>query len=119
MFNSSLNNSLGRGNKEEITTWGIPDYSAGISLNISEESYTAPMNGIICLYVYFGGVSYSKDITINGVFFGHLYANPSGNWEGNGYSIIIPVSKGDIVAGLPTYTQNSPKKVFYPLKGAN
>ena len=95
----------------------IPDYSAGVSLDISQETYTATKDGIICLYHLFGSVNYSKDITINGAFFARL-KSWYGAWAGSAYSLVIPVNAGDIVAGLPTVsdTRERPKRVFYPLK---
>lgn len=95
----------------------IPDYSAGISLSISQESYTAHKDGIICLYHVFGSVNYSRDITINGAFFARL-KSWYGAWAGSAYSLVIPVNEGDIIEGLPTLTNTHerPKRVFYPLK---
>ena len=95
----------------------IPDYSAGVSLSISQETYTAPKDGIICLYHVFGSVNYSKDITINGAFFARL-KSWYGAWAGSAYSLVIPVNEGDIIEGLPTLinTHERPKRFFYPLK---
>ena len=95
----------------------IPDYNAGVSLSISQESYKAHKDGIICLYHVFGSVNYSKDITINGAFFACL-KSWHGTWAGSAYSLVIPVNEGDIIEGLPTIsdTRERPKRVFYPLK---
>ena len=109
-LNKVINNSISN-------TIRIPDYSAGVSLNVSQETYKAPKDGIICLYHVFGSVNYSKDITINGAFFARL-KSWYGSWAGSAYSLVIPVNEGDIVAGLPTLlsTHERPKRVFYPLK---
>ena len=109
-LNKVINNSISN-------TIRIPDYSAGVSLNVSQETYTAPKDGIICLYHVFGSVNYSKDITINGAFFARL-KSWYGAWAGSAYSLVIPVSEGDIIVGLPTLlnTHEKPKRVFYPLK---
>ena len=109
-LNEAINNSI-------LNTIRIPDYSAGVSLNVSQETYTAPKDGIICLYHVFGSVNYSKDITINGVCFARL-KSWYGAWAGSSYSLVIPVNEGDIIAGLPTLlnTHERPKRVFYPLK---
>lgn len=109
-LNVVINNSISN-------TIRIPDYSAEVSLNVSQETYTAPKDGIICLYHLFGSVNYSKDITINGAFFARL-KSWHGTWAGSAYSLVIPVSKGDIIRGLPTIvnTHEIPKRVFYPLK---
>ena len=104
-------------NKEELNAIRVPDYSAGVSLSISQEVYIATKDGIICLYHVFGSVNYSKDITINGAFFARL-KSWYGAWAGSAYSLVIPVSEGDVVGGLPTLvnTHEKPKRVFYPLK---
>ena len=109
-LNKVINNSISN-------TIRIPDYSAGVSLNVSQETYTAPKDGIICLYHVFGSVNYSKDITINGAFFARL-KSWYGAWAGSAYSLVITVNEGDIVAGLPTLlnTHERPKRAFYPLK---
>ena len=104
-------------NREELNVIRTPDYSAGVSLSISQDTYTAPKDGIICLYHIFGSVNYSKEITINGAFFARL-KSWYGAWAGSAYSLVIPVSEGDIIEGLPTLinTHEKPKRVFYPLK---
>ena len=109
-LNKVINNSISN-------TIRIPDYSAGVSLSISQETYTAPKDGIICLYHVFGSVNYSKDITINGAFFARL-KSWYGAWAGSAYSLVIPVNEGDIIEGLPTLTNTHerPKRFFYPLK---
>lgn len=109
-LNHIINNSVSN-------TIRIPDYSAGVSLSISQETYKAPKDGIICLYHVFGSVNYSKEITINGAFFARL-KSWYGAWAGSAYSLVILVSEGDIVEGLPTLTNTHerPKRIFYPLK---
>ena len=109
-LNKLINNSISN-------TIRIPDYSAGVSLSVSQETYKAPKDGIICLYHIFGSVNYSKDITINGAFFARL-KSWYGSWAGSAYSLVIPVNEGDIIAGLPTLinTHERPKRAFYPLK---
>lgn len=109
-LNKVINNSISN-------TIRIPDYSAGVSLDISQETYKATKDGIICLYHVFGSVNYSRDITINGAFFARL-KSWYGAWAGSAYSLAIPVNAGDIVEGLPTLTNTHerPKRVFYPLK---
>ena len=104
-------------NKEELDAIRIPDYSAGVSLSVSQESYKAPKDGIICLYHVFGSVNYSKDITINGAFFARL-KSWYGAWAGSAYSLVIPVSEGDSIGGLQTVvnTHEGTTRVFYPLK---
>ena len=109
-LNHAINNLISN-------TIRIPDYTAGVSLSISQESYTAHKDGVICLYHLFGSVNYSKDITINGAFFARL-KSWYGTWAGSAYSLVIPVNEGDIIEGLPTLinTHERPKRVFYPLK---
>ena len=104
-------------NKEELNVIRIPDYSAGVTLNVSQETYKAPKDGIICLYHVFGRVNYSKEITINGAFFECL-KSWYGSWAGSVYYLVIPVNEGDIIAGMQKLinTHERPKRVFYPLK---
>ena len=50
MFKTSLDNSLTRGNQQEITAWGIPDYSAAVQVNAVIAGYwnpaEAPADGV-------------------------------------------------------------------------
>lgn len=92
-------NTVQQSGKETIIGWGMPDYTAGVS--ISAAPYVCPCNGII--------VS-PYNITINGsqifAFFDYGgYNTPN--------SMTAPVCKGDIING------NIANLKFYPLKGEN
>lgn len=88
--------------KETIVGWGIPDYSAGISLNGISSPYTAPKDGVVIL-----------ERNIGTVYVNGNYVATSGQTY-SAYSVFIPVSSGDIVS----WTQGTPYNgVFYPLKG--
>ena len=104
--------------KAEITSWGIPDYSAGISVTypLSGNPFTAPSYGIFCAW----GKPTDAAIKpiINGIQQDYLrlgeLANGSGGYTGRSYLL----SKNDVI-----YFNNSYDDLdgctFYPLKGAN
>ena len=104
--------------KNEIISWGIPDYSAGISVTypLSGNPFTAPSHGIFCAW----GKPTSAAIRpiINGIQQDYLrlgeLANGSGGYTGRSYLL----SKNDVI-----YFNNSYDDLdgctFYPLKGAN
>ena len=88
--------------KETIIGWGIPDWSAGISL---ANNSPAPSHGII-----YTSRSISNDYwraNVNGV----TVAYEGGSYN-DGSSAIIPVSKGDIITSGASMT-------FFPYKGVH
>ena len=90
--------------RKEVTSWGIPDYSAGVEFTSGE---TAPANGVIKGTAGFNtGVG---QVYINGVEV--AYWNAASNAQCGWYVI---VGKGDAI----TYTNASPV-YFFPFKGAN
>lgn len=98
--------------KDMSIGWGMPDYSAGISLSYTSfdgSGWTAPSDGIIT-----GGINWtdsSKYISING--------NPvlHGNTEMT--CIFMQVSKNDVVTTNGALESSPTTLHFYPLKGAN
>lgn len=49
MIGHTIDNSLTRGNKAEIANWGMPDYSAGLSLSYTDlnSGFTAQYDGVL------------------------------------------------------------------------
>lgn len=103
--NASNFSSLG---KETVVGWGMPDFSAGISVNAT--SYTAPKAGIVlinCVHVD----NNSNNVSINGV---QIYNfSMSGSYANGAMTPFeTPVSAGDVI------TSNRNILKFYPYKGA-
>ena len=91
--------------KNTIVDWGMPDYSAGVSIS---SGYEAVSNGyIICITVWQNA---QVDVYINGVKIYTCYSG--GAWFSQ--DMIIPVSEGDVI----TYT-GSGTQLFLPCKGVN
>ena len=91
--------------RETVVGWGMPDYSAGISLTGISSPYIAPANGIIYIERDIG------DLKING----NAYVGISGQVYSS-YSNTIIINKGDSLS----WTKNSPYAgIFYPFKGVN
>ena len=114
-----LANKLDRNNKEEIVTWGMPDYSVGIevtNLYTANTPYTAPSDGIIVTYQFAPGASIR--FTINGVLTAYMLHSET-QWAGSKSSITIPLSKGDVIRSSATSSTALRTCTFYPLKGAN
>lgn len=97
-------------NKATIVGWGIPDYSAGVT--ISTESYTAPSAGLMSVFAFIGSSNVNKQIKVNNNQVGLVYGW-GGDWAGTINSFTFPVAKGDVVSGLYTSGTN----IFYPFKG--
>lgn len=112
-----LVDKLDRGNKQEIISWAMPDYSAGI--NITSLPYTAPKDGLISIL---GQIA-------NGVMVLKLNNNPMTVVDSTATGVFvrdIRVKKGDVldkltVTGTVPYNNSSRNEysMFYPLKGAN
>lgn len=100
--------AIDRNNKEEIISWCMPDYSAGINVTYP---YTAPSDGVIIASPQFRGgettVMYIDDVQIF-----YMYgANPSYDSK----HFIMPINKGNKVTLSRAYAAGGDK--FYPLKG--
>ena len=92
---------------KQCTSWGMPDYNAGVSF--STNTYTAPSDGFIFCGVQGNG---SQSTTINGKQVAITYnTGVSGSYP----QICIPVCKDDI------FTTNASLNwaIFYPIKGVN
>lgn len=109
MFNTSLNNDLNFANKTEITDWGIPDFSAGVSA--SSLPYTAPSIGVL---YYIAASNNMVQLKITGKDDSGFLSTTRG-YSNNTISGVVYLSKGDEVA-LKTGSYGN--GIFYPLKGA-
>ena len=111
------NDALLKSDKSEIVSWGMPDYSAGISVDITTtaKSFTAPCDGLYVTNIYTDGNTF---LIINGV------SSPFGSTDsGSGIftdSLTIPLNAGDVIKwDKNLYSSKAFTSVFYPLKGAN
>ena len=101
-----LANYLSKNNKDEIISWGMPDYSAGVTLTIP---YTAPCNG----YVLFSQQSNSaSQIKIDGALVGSTAGG-----AGAQFYFMRPICKGQQITS--NNTGGGFGITFFPLKGAN
>lgn len=97
---------LKRSDKAEIVSWGMPDYSAGVSITFPFTAQTAGIIQIAALNGY-------NDVYVNGnQNFNGILCAASSNWNGS----VFPVDKGDVItqAGVT----GTVAQTFYPLKGA-
>ena len=90
--------------KSTIVSWGIPDYSAGISVS---SGFVAPSRG---LYRHFG-TDVSGDTFVNGVQVDR-FTWKSNRWAGHAGCTLL-LDKGDIITGT------TPNGKFYPFKENN
>lgn len=88
---------------DTVMNWGMPDYSAGISISYG---YTAPSVGICYITGY--SANSLTTLTVNGITVGYV-----GYHDGNYGSITIPVNKGDKVSA----SSKDGSWWFFPLKG--
>lgn len=104
LFNGKVDLNLNNMNpsataKETIVGWGMPDFSAGVSITFP---YTCPKNG------FYIGITTNNNV-------GTLYVNGvqvvfSGNYMDNS-PCCFPVSAGDVITG------SQQNRKFYPCKG--
>ena len=107
----------GRVGKETLASWGIPDYSAGIS--ITSLPYTAPVDGLALIVGRCANGTYS--LFVNGSFVDCGDCSASISYCGK-----IKVKKGDVISAVNygnsivpfVDTNRNQQSVFYPLKGA-
>lgn len=96
--------------KNTIVGWGMPDYSAGVT--VSTTPFIAPYDGVIGFYQT-AEVNDELSINVNGTT---IVRKINAGYSGLGFSGTILVSKND------TISVNSLAKIstmFFPLKGAN
>ena len=113
---SELANKVGFADKEVVVGWGIPDYSAGVSVicPIQDAPFVAPCDG-----VYVTNFATSNSIVylyIDGVQSGFSHSNAGSNRDY--LSHFIPLPKGaTIYWNGKVATVNT--SMFYPFKGVN
>lgn len=100
--------------KEQSVGWGMPDYTAGISISSGHE---ATESGWVISNIYsdWGTSSANGRLLINGIIVSANYHSLGGAGKGHNNVFIVPISKKDVV----TYTGNVSDVIFYPCKGVN
>lgn len=94
--------------KEKIIAWGMPDYSAGMTIKITTTPFIAPCDGIVAGDGNRAGTDNETNIYVNGAFVGKT--------TNSSQAISINLSKGDaLTVGAGTVEGT----YFYPMKGVN
>lgn len=92
--NNDLSNvaSVASSFKEASVGWGMPDYSAGVTISASQtaSNYTPPANGVIIGVKTENGNDQEWFIKFGAVFLAHKFTG----YFGNGFSCCVPVQKG-------------------------
>lgn len=92
--NSDLSNvaSVASSFKEASVGWGMPDYSAGVTISTSQtaSNYTPPANGVIIGVKTESGNDQEWFIKFGAVFIAHKFTG----YYGNGFSCCVHVQKG-------------------------
>ena len=92
--NSDLSNvaSVASSFKEASVGWGMPDYSAGVTISTSQKAsnYTPPANGVIIGVKTENGNDQEWFVKFGAVFLVHKFTG----YFGNGFSCCVPVQKG-------------------------
>lgn len=99
---TDMNNITSTG-KENVFNWGVPDYSAGVSMT-ANTTHTATENGWVLFYQFNNG---DRWFYIDGIQF-HLGAG-NGGAQYSGNCVIVPISKGQTFMGNDAIT-------FFPCK---
>lgn len=93
--------------KDMSIGWGMPDYSAGVSVELP---YTAPYNGFFMAHLtYNAGNIY--------LYVNNIKVQEVGGGATAGMDYMLPVSKGDKITRSSTETYYN--AIFYPCKGVN
>ena len=110
---TELNTKLSRSNKEEIVSWGMPDYSAGVSKTIGD-NHVAPTDGVVSFSGYStkskAAIFYVNDVKLT-------YAAPDGQMDTSSQILVPKGSTYRLTTANNTYPNSF--LTFYPLKGAN
>ena len=93
--------------KEQAVSWGMPDYSAGVSWVWNSENI-APCDGLVMAYWY-GSNNNEISITIGKTSLNYVTRDAAGMRE------IFPISKGDTFKASGGYNNQYVK--FFPFKG--
>ena len=114
--NSDLSNvaSVASSFKKQSVGWGMPDYSAGVSIT---SGYKATESGWVISNIYsdWGTSSANGRLLINGIVVSANYHSAGNAGKGHNNVFIVPISKKDVV----TYKGNVSDVIFYPCKGVN
>lgn len=105
--NTNMDNITSTG-KETVVSWGMPDYSAGVSKS-NNTQYTSDKDGF--LYAYGFTQSAIVSVIINGI---NMPIGGRADIYGGGACAFIPISKGDTYK----FGGNASTITFYPCKGA-
>lgn len=109
LVNASVNASSTA--KRNITTWGVPDYTAGVTKSF-RTTYTADVNGWIYIYAYSNG---NTSYTINGITNDFQTGNTGGYYVGA--SVLIPLKVGDTYSATLAGAVSRSSMIFYPMIG--
>lgn len=106
--NAALDNvSPAQSFKDMSVGWGMPDYTAGVSVELP---YIAPSNGFLLVHLVFNaGDAY--------LYVNNIKVQEAGGGAVAGMDYMIPVSKGDNITRSTTSVYYH--GVFYPVKGVN
>lgn len=98
--------------KDTAVSWGMPDFSAGVSANLP---FTAPKNGI-CAFEGLCNAGQYFTLFVNGNKVGRTCAT-----QQTGYTstLLFKVKKNDVITYEYSYNEISKEMTFFPLKGAN
>ena len=108
-----LTNYLSKDNKEEIVSWGMPDYTAGVAKS-SGTQYTAEVDG--WLEIRTDDYNNRSYLTLNGIE--KCISGASNNHLSTIYCI-IPIPKNTTFKVVFSRTSNDNLCNFYPCKGGN
>lgn len=101
--------SVAQSFKNASVSWGMPDYSAGVSITLP---YTVSNKGYVIGELYANKVGAESYILINGANVISRHGSETGMQS---VAFVLPVEVGDVVSIDKTNCSAS----FYPMKGAN
>ena len=96
--------------RETVVGWGMPDYSAGVS--VSSLPYTVLKKGFVIGELYGNKVASASYLRINGI---NIVSRQGSSTGMQSVAFMLQVEKGDVVSISGTSCILS----FYPLKGVN
>ena len=98
--------------KDTVVSWGMPDFSAGVSANLP---FTAPKNGI-CAFEGLCNAGQYFTLFVNGNKVGRTCGTQQ---TGNTSTLLFKVQKNDVITYEYSDNETSKEMTFFPLKGAN
>jgi hypothetical protein len=103
--------------KTMAISWGMPDYTAGISVSVTtlRGGYTAPADGVLYIQTYTGTYGGIYKIYVNGVETG-LESQIVNSGEYRNF-VVMWINKNDTVSGV--FGNDGIYSMYYPLKGAD